>query len=322
MTTTTPQLPTKQTALEFHAGPDPLSSLRINHGAPLPTFPKSGSNTLVHVHYASPNPIDYKLAAVFWPVPRLVFGSGPIIPGTSFAGTVVQTTVPDLKAGDLVWGKHDVPKKFGGSAEYTVTGGVDGAIKVPDAAGKDLLDEFAGAGVVAITALQMLWASNLPYSRAYKASGGQATVQATGGTVFINGGSGGVGTFAVQMAKHCFGCEKVVASCSGANVDLVKSLGADEVVDYRSCGPGGVSGWLKDWSKRNGGQMFDVVLDNVGSDELYWQCHNYLKAEGGKYVQVCCPILVVFKCCILTTQVRWWIVSRRLRFTRQENDMA
>jgi NADPH:quinone reductase-like Zn-dependent oxidoreductase len=82
-------------------------------------------------------------------------------------------------------------------------------------------------------------------------------VQATGGKVFINGGSGGVGTFTVQMAKHCFECEKVVVSCSGADADFVKALGADEVVDYRNCGDGPLSGWLRDWSRRTG-EMFNV----------------------------------------------------------------
>ena len=89
----------------------------------------------------------------------------------------------------------------------------------------DRIDEFAGAGVVAITALQTLQAGELPYNT----SGGQAT----GGKVFMNGRGGGVGTFTVQMARHCLGCEKVVVSCSAANADFVKSLGADEVVECR-----------------------------------------------------------------------------------------
>lgn len=88
------------------------------------------------------------------------------------------------------------------------------------------------------------------------------------------------------MAKHCFGVKHIVASCSSANVDFVKSLGATEVLDYRKCGPKGPAGWLEDWSKRNDKQ-FDVIIDNVGSDpSLYWQCHHYLKADQGKYVQV------------------------------------
>lgn len=92
--------------------------------------------------------------------------------------------------------------------------------------------------------------------------------------------------FTIQMAKHCFGAEHIVASCSTANVEFVKSLGATEVLDYRKCDHEGPVGWLKDWSKRNG-KLFDIIIDNVGSDsDLYWQCHHYLKADQGKYVQV------------------------------------
>ena len=121
-----------------------------------------------------------------------------------------------------------------------------------------------------MTALQTLKAGALPFNK-----GGR------GGSVFINGASGGVGTFTVQIAKHGFGCDQVVASCSGSNVDLVKSLGADEVIDYRSTN---LVEALKDWTQKNG--LFDHIVDNVGSDpNLYWYCHQYLKA-GGAYVQV------------------------------------
>ena len=179
----------------------------------------------------------------------------------------------------MVWGKHDAPTKFGACAEFTLISGDQGIVKISDGWTSDhRIDEFAGAAVVALTALQTLQAGDLPYNT----SGGQAT----GGKVFINGGSGGVGTFTIQMAKQCLGCEKVVVSCSGANADFVKSLGADEVVDYRNCGNANLSGWLRDWSKRTG-EMFDVIIDNVGSDsDIYWQCHHYLKADGGQYVQV------------------------------------
>ncbi|MCJ1225812.1 hypothetical protein MMC12_002461 [Toensbergia leucococca] len=279
MATTTFQLPTSQSAVQLDACSDPLSSIRINQVANLPAFPKSGINTIVRVLYASINGIDYKLPSIPWPIPRLVIGSSPIIPGISFVGRVWKTTHPGLKAGDMVWGKHDAPTKFGACAEFTLISGDQGIVKISDGWTSDhRIDEFAGAAVVALTALQTLQAGDLPYNT----SGGQAT----GGKVFINGGSGGVGTFTIQMAKQCLGCEKVVVSCSGANADFVKSLGADEVVDYRNCGNANLSGWLRDWSKRTG-EMFDVIIDNVGSDsDIYWQCHHYLKADGGQYVQV------------------------------------
>ena len=279
MAPNTYQLPTTQVAVQMDACSDPLSTVRINQAAEMPTFPKSGVNTIVRLHYASIDPIDYKLVSVIWPIPRLVVGASPIIPGTTFVGRVWKTTHPDLKAGDMVWGRQDGPTRFGTCGSFTLVSGNKGILKTPDGWSPDRgIDELAAVGVVALTALQTLQAGDLPYN--------QSSGQETGGKVFINGGSGGVGQFTVQMAKHGYGCEKVVVSCSGANVDFVKSLGADEVVDYRNCGTGGLAGWLSDWSNRNG-EMFDVIIDNVGSDpDIYWQCHHYLKPDGGKYVQV------------------------------------
>lgn len=253
--------------------------MRISQTADVPAFPKSGINTIVRVLYASIDPIDFKLSSLPWPLPRLAIGPSPIIPGMAYVGRVCKTTHPGLKAGDIVWGKQDSPKRFGACAEYTLVSGDQGIVKIPEGwTPERQLDGFAGAGVVALTALQTLKAGDLPYNT--------TKGRATGGKVFINGGSGGVGTFTIQMAKHIFGCEKVVVSCSGANAKLVKSLGADEVVDYRDCGNGGVSGWLKDRSQRTG-EMFDVIIDNAGFDsDIYWQCHHYLKAKRGQYVQV------------------------------------
>ncbi|EMC97851.1 hypothetical protein BAUCODRAFT_40833, partial [Baudoinia panamericana UAMH 10762] len=256
-------------------------SIRINKTAPRPPMPRQGVYTLVRVLYASIDPIDYKLPSMSWPVPRLVIGSSPITPGTSFVGQVQETRHPGFKAGDFVWGKHDMSVKHGTCASYTLVAGNKGVVKIPaDWNPKRSLEEFAGAGVVAQTALQTLIASGLPLPL-QRSSDDQVLDR----TIFINGSTGGVGTFAVQMAKRCFRVKHVVVSCSGANSDFVKSLGADEVVDYRTCGANGLSGWLKDWSKTNG-RSFDAVIDNVGTEpDLYWNCHHFLTADG-KYVQV------------------------------------
>jgi NADPH:quinone reductase-like Zn-dependent oxidoreductase len=98
----------------------------------------------------------------------------------------------------------------------------------------------------------------------------------SGAQVFINGGSGGVGIYGIQIAK-AIGCS-VTTTRSGGNIDLCKSLGADEVMDYRTRN---IVETLKAGSKR-----YDLIVDNVFMDpQLYWSCHEYLKPEG-RYVTI------------------------------------
>jgi hypothetical protein len=91
-----------------------------------------------------------------------------------------------------------------------------------------------------------------------------------GHKVLINGASGGVGTFAVQIAKS-FGGD-VTGVCSGRNVDMVQSIGADHVIDYTK----------EDFTKS--GQRYDVIIDNVGNHSLL-ECTHVLNPQG-KYVMI------------------------------------
>lgn len=262
-------IPTSQVAAQMNASSNPVSTVTINQTAEVPKFPSSGVHTFIRVLYASIDPIDYKLPGLPWPLPRLAIGVNPISPSQPFVGRVWKTTDSRFKSGDLVWGKLAAPTRFGTTAGYVLVSGEEGIVKVPEGYNRGL-EEFAAAGVVALTAYQTLKAGDLPFN-----NGGQ------GGSVFINGGSGGVGTFTVQLAKHVYRADKVVVSCSGSNVELVKSLGADTVIDYRSTN---LVDALKEWAQKNG--PFDQIIDNVGSDShVYWQAHHYLKA-GGNYVQV------------------------------------
>lgn len=90
--------------------------------------------------------------------------------------------------------------------------------------------------------------------------------------MLINGGSGGTGTFGIQIAK-CLGASEVTVVCSGGNAEMCKELGADHVIDYRTQD---VIAELK-----RSGRQYDVVVDNVfASAQLYWACGAFLKPEG------------------------------------------
>lgn len=102
----------------------------------------------------------------------------------------------------------------------------------------------------------------------------------SGDKVFINGGSGGTGTFGIQVAK-ALGCH-VTVTCSPSKADLCRSLGADDIIDYTSTD---VSATLK--AK---GQVFSLVVDNAGLPaNLYKAADDFLLPEG-KFVQVGGPL--------------------------------
>jgi NADPH:quinone reductase-like Zn-dependent oxidoreductase len=191
---------------------------------------------LVKVRAAALNPVDWHFMRGSPYIMRMTSGIGaPKDPrvGVDFAGTVeaVGKNVTQFKPGDDVFGGAD-----GAVAEYVVVRESRGvALKPPNVS----FEQAASVPVAAATALQGL-----------RDKGGLKPGQ----KVLINGASGGVGTFAVQIAKH-FGAE-VTGVCSTRNVDLVRSLGADRVVDYTQ----------EDFAKDAG--YYDLILDNVGNRSL------------------------------------------------------
>ncbi len=154
------------------------------------------------------------------------------VPGTDVAGTVeaVGAKVHSLRPGDEVFGWGS-----GAFAEYA-SGPEDHFVKKP---ANLTFEQAAAVGVSATTALQLLRDDA-------KVGPGQK--------ILINGASGGVGTFAVQIAK-ALGAE-VSAVCSTKNVELVRSIGADYVIDYTH----------EDF--RTGRERYDVILDNVGDRSM------------------------------------------------------
>jgi NADPH:quinone reductase-like Zn-dependent oxidoreductase len=188
---------------------------------------------LIKVHSASVNPLDWHYMRGSPYFIRLFSGIGAPSDsrmGVDFAGTVeaVGANVERLKPGDRVFGARN-----GAFAEYLLTPEDRGIVPIPE---NTSFEEAAAIPIAAITALQAL------------RDHGQLLA---GQKVLINGASGGVGTYAVQIAK-AMGAE-VTGVCSGRNVDMVRSLGADHVFNYKE----------EDYT--DSGQRFDLVVDMVGN---------------------------------------------------------
>jgi len=227
-----------------------LANLKLeNVEKPTPT----DDQVLVKVHAASVNPYDWHFVEGTPKIMRMM-GVGLRKPkdtrlGVDFAGTVeaVGKNVTQFKPGDDVFGG-----KGGAFAEY-VCRRAEGAVALKPA--NITFEQAASVNIAGITALQGLRDKG-------KVQPGQK--------VLINGASGGVGTFAVQIAKS-FGAD-VTGVCSTRNVDLVRSLGADRVIDYTK----------EDFTKT--ADRYDVILDNVANHSLS-ECRRVLNPKG-KYVMV------------------------------------
>jgi len=197
----------------------------------------NNDQVLVKVRAASINPLDWHFIEGT-PYIMRAMGIGlrrPKIPrlGVDMAGQVeaVGKNVTQFNPGDEVFGG-----KTGAFAEYVCVL-ADRAVALKPA--NITLEQAASVPIAGITALQGLR--------------NKGKIQ-PGQKVLINGASGGVGTFAVQIAKS-FGAE-VTGVCSTRNLELVESIGADQVIDYTK----------EDFTKS--GQRYDLILDNVGTQPL------------------------------------------------------
>ena len=204
------------------------------------------TEVLIRVRAAGLNPLDWHLKKGKPQVGRLLTGMHePNDPrmGVDAAGEVeaVGSNVTQFKTGDTVFGSCR-----GAFAEYACTA-ASAVVTKPE---NVTFEEAAAAPVAGYTALQALR--------------DQGCVK-PGQKVLINGAAGGVGTFSVQVAKW-LGAE-VTAVCSTGNVEMVRSLGADRVVDYTR----------EDFTA--GGERYDVILDLVANHSL-GECRRVLKRGG------------------------------------------
>src|SRR5947207_7684555 len=217
-------------AVQIHAygGPEVLQ----HEDVPQPQ-PKA-NQILMRVHAAGVNPIDWKLREGFLSAPL------PMIMGIDFSGVVerVGSRATKYRPGDAVFGQ--VAEESGGYAEYAVAMESDVARK-PE-------------GLDHIRAAALPVAGLVPWQALFDTANLSA-----GQTVLIHGAAGGVGSFAVQFAK--WKGARVLGTASGAHVEQVRQLGADEVIDYRKTKFEDVA------------RDVDVVLDTIGGEtqERSWR---------------------------------------------------
>jgi NADPH:quinone reductase-like Zn-dependent oxidoreductase len=216
---------------ERYGSPDVLELRDID----VPT-PKD-DQVLVRVRVAGINAADWRLLRANPPLVRLMLGlrrpRKPAIPGSDAAGVVeaMGKDVTRFRPGDEVYGEV----RLGGFAEYVAVP----QNRLARKPGKLTFEQAAAVPMAALTALT-----------AVRSVG---RVEA-GQTVLVNGAGGGVGHFAVQLAK-AFGAE-VTGVCSTGKLELVRSLGADHAIDYTQ----------EDFTKS--GRRYDLVVDTVGNHTL------------------------------------------------------
>jgi NADPH:quinone reductase-like Zn-dependent oxidoreductase len=216
------------------------------------------NDVLVEVHAAGVNVLDSKIRNGEF---KLILPYRlPLILGNDVAGVVVRVgrKVRRFEAGDEVYARP-AQDRIGAFAEFIAMHEADVARKPKNLT----MEEAASIPLVGLTAWQVL----VERARLKK-----------GQKVLIHAGSGGVGTFAIQLAKHIGAT--VATTTSSANLDLVRSLGADVVIDYRK----------EEFEKVLSG--YDVVLNSLGADTLEKSLE--LLEPGGQLISISGPPDVAF----------------------------
>jgi len=237
-----------------YGGPEVLQLKEIEKPTP------KDNEVLIKVHATTVTVADFRMRsftvpAAVWIPARLALGitkpRQPIF-GSEFAGVVeaVGKDVTRFKVGDQVFAST-LTENFGGYAEYKcLPEKAMMAIKPANVT----FEEAAALPIGATTALRLLRKGNIQ----------------RGQKVLIYGASGSVGTYAIQLAKY-FGAE-VTGVCSTANVDMVKSLGADRVIDYTK----------EDFSTM--GESYDIIFDAVA--KFPRSQYSKILSVNGNYVSI------------------------------------
>ena len=237
--------PMKAAVFMRYGPPDVIQIADVEKPAP------QDNEVLIEVCVASLNPLDWHFMRGTPYIGRIMMGlrkPKDTRPGRDVAGQVeaVGGKVSQFKPGDAVFGAAR-----GACADFACAAESKLALKPKNVT----FEQAASVPIAGLTALQGLR--------------DKAQIQ-PGQKVLINGAAGGVGTFAVQIAKW-LGAD-VTGVCSTRNVEMVRSLGADRVIDYTQ----------EDFTK--GAQRYDAILDNVGNHSLS-ECRRAMNPKG-KYVLV------------------------------------
>ncbi|KAI1425780.1 hypothetical protein F5Y12DRAFT_784398 [Xylaria sp. FL1777] len=250
------------------AGKSLASALTLHPSARRPPTPLPADKLLVRVTHMSPNPADHKVPEIGQLASLLMTRSFTASPGMDYAGVIEEvggrvnssSSPATYKPGDAVFGRIE-QTPFGTLGEYIQASATE-CVPLPPSVSPAAASTL---GTAAQTAYQTL----VPFVRA-----------GAGDEVFINGGSGGVGTYAIQIAARVLGCV-VTTSCSARNADLCASLGATTVLDYTATATSVTE------ALRARGRVFRLVVDNVGGSpaDLYTAADDYLVPEG-TFVQI------------------------------------
>ncbi len=213
----------KAAFIERFGGPEVLRYGDLPDPLPAP------GEVVVDVFAASVNAADWKARLGQYGQAKF-----PLVLGRDFSGVIgaVGEGVQEFNAGDPVFGVCDVGQEGGYAEKIAIKAAI--VARKPDGVPHVAAAALALTGITALSAIE-------------------DTLQLKGGeTILIHGGAGGVASFAIQLAKHLGA--RVITTASAANHDYLRSLGADEIIDYK----------VKDFTEL--GPACDAVFDTVGGD--------------------------------------------------------
>ena len=235
----------KAIVIENYGGKEELKEMEVEK-------PKAkAKQVVVEVKATSINPIDWKLREGY--LQKMMNWSFPIILGWDVAGIIseIGDEVTDWEVGDRIFARPETTR-FGTYAEYAI---VDQSLlaKIPE---NISFEEAAAVPLAGLTA----WQGLFDHGKLKK-----------GETVLIHAGAGGVGTYAIQLAKSIGA--KVITTASKKNHDLLLELGADQIIDYKS----------EKFEELLDG--VDLVLDTMGG-EIQKESFKVLKPKTGRMISI------------------------------------